>query len=347
MKTRLKDIAKTTGFSVNTVSHALRDLPDISEETKKIIRSVADKLDYIPNIQASGFKSGKSKMISIILPDIINPHFSIVFREIEDHFRNQGITPIFINTNERDADEINAVRLSISQNVDGVIICPVQNSIEGIKLLEKSKIPFVLIGRHFDNEINTNYVVCDDINGAYIATKYLIDNGHRNIACVRVGGKISSDRERYLGYCRALDEAGIEINKENIIKLSVRENTDNVKIIDEFFKFNRNCTAVLSFNDIIAYQIISVLNRLNINVPKDISVIGFDNICSEYSFPLMLSSVSISKKKMAHIASALLTKKMNTDNLSDETVKEHIILPTKLYLRDTTKSNQLSTHIPS
>ncbi len=341
MKTRLKDIAEATGFSINTVSHALRDLPDISEETKKCIREVADKLDYIPNIRASGFKSGKSRMISIILPDIINPHFSILFREIEDHFRNRGITPIFINTNERDADEINAIKLSISQNVDGVIICPVQKSIDGIKLLEKSKIPFVLIGRHFDDEINTNYVVCDDVSGAYIATKHLIANGHRDIACVRVEENISSDRERYLGYCRALNEAGIEARDENIIHLSVCNSADNGKAIGAFFAQNRSCTAVLSFNDIMAYQIISELVRLNICVPQDVSVIGFDNICSEYSFPVMLSSVSISKKKMAHIASELLTKKMMFEGSTDDMPKEHIILPTKLYLRDTTQGNSL------
>ncbi len=340
MKTRLKDIALATGFSINTVSHALRDLPDISEETKRIIREVADKLDYIPNIQASAFKSGKSKMISIILPDIINPHFSIVFREIEDHFRHQGVTPIFINTNESDADELNAIKLSIAQNVDGVIICPVQKSVEGIQLLEKSKIPFVLIGRHFDNQINTNYVVCDDINGAYIATKHFIENGHTNIACVRVGTNISSDRERYLGYCSAINEAGLEVKSKNILSLSVSDLSYNSRSIGAFFRNNKDCTAVLSFNDIMAYQIISELNRVGLRVPEDVSVIGFDNICNEYEFPLMLSSVSISKKKMAHTASELLMKKMGTVNSTDEMVKEHIILPTKLYLRDTTAENR-------
>ena len=108
MKTRLKDIADATGFSVNTVSHALRDEPDISEATKAIIRRVADELDYIPNFQARGVRAGKSSIISVILPDIINPHFSIVFRGIEQYFRAFGITPLFMNTAENADDELRA-----------------------------------------------------------------------------------------------------------------------------------------------------------------------------------------------------------------------------------------------
>ncbi len=177
MKVRLKDIAEATGFSVNTVSHALRDAPDISEATKRRIRQVAEKMDYIPDLRAGGVKSGRSHIISIILPDIINPHFTIVFREIEQYFRQVGITPFFMNTNESAEEEMNAVRLSVAQNVDGVILCPTQVNTDSVRLLERSGIPFVLIGRHFDDSIPTDYVVCDDTQGAYLATEYLLSIG--------------------------------------------------------------------------------------------------------------------------------------------------------------------------
>ncbi len=337
MKTRLKDVAAATGYSVNTISHALRDLPDIAEETKEYIRRVADELNYIPNFQASSLKSGKNHVVSVILPDIINPHFSIVFREIEQFFKQVDITPFFINTNERADNELNAIRISIAQNVGGIILCPTQENTDGLKMLESSKIPFVLIGRHFAPEFDTHYAVCDDVKGAYLATQHLIREGHRKIAFVRVNSRISSDRERYLGYCKALEEAGIAVCEENILNLTLIGG-DNTDIIYNFLKHNKECTAILSFNDILAYTIIREAYKQGLRVPEDISVIGFDNICSEYNFPLMLSSVSVSKKKMARMASELLYDAMNAKQEGNELPHEHIVLPTKLYLRETTKA---------
>lgn len=335
MKTRLKDIANATGFSVNTVSHALRNEPDISEATKEIIRRVANELDYIPNFQARGVRAGKSAIISVILPDIINPHFSIVFRGIEQYFRELDITPLFMNTSENVTDEIRAVKISIGQNVDGVIICPTQANTDAIQLLEKSHIPYVLIGRHFGIKTDTNYVVCDDAGGAYLATKHLIEQGHHSIACVRVNPLISSDRERFSGYRRALEEAGIPFSESNILNLPLAQ-TEYQNEIREFLAHNKACTAILSFNDMLAYGIVREAQRSGLCVPKDISVIGFDNICADYTFPIMLSSVSVSKKNMAHIASEILYSYISGQEDFTAAPRKHIILPTQLYLRDTT-----------
>lgn len=335
MKVRLKEIAEATGFSINTISHALRDAPDISEATKKKIREVAEQLEYIPNLRASSIKSGKSRVISVILPDIINPHFTIVFREIERFFSEVGITPFFMNTNENAEDEINAVRLSIGQNVDGVIICPTQISTQSIHLLEKSRIPYVLIGRHFDEQLPTNYVVCDDTAGAYLATRHLISLGHRHIACVKVNDCISSSRERLAGYRRALEEAGITPDERHMLELELTD-VNNSNAIREFLLRTPECTAILSFNDILAYRIINVILALGRRIPQDISVMGFDNICSDYTFPIELSSVSVSKKHMANIASEMLYDYISGKQDPQAEEKRRIVLPTRLFLRQTT-----------
>ena len=335
MKTRLKDIADKTGFSVNTVSHALRDAPDISEATKATIRRVAEELDYIPNFQARGIRAGKSAVISVILPDIINPHFSIVFRGIEQYFRGLGITPLFMNTAENADDELRAVKISIGQNADGVIICPTQANTDAIRYLERSHVPYVLIGRHFGEDLDTDYVVCDDAGGAYLATRHLIGQGHRNIACVRVNPLISSDRERFAGYRRALEESEIPFTEKNILNLPLAQ-TEYRTEIRAFLARNKDCTAILSFNDMQAYGIIREAQQTGLRVPQDISVIGFDNICADYTFPTMLSSVSVSKKNMAHIASEILYGYISEQAEFAAGPRKHIVLPTELYLRDTT-----------
>ncbi len=337
MKTRLKDIAEATGYTVNTVSHALRDKPDIAEETKEKIRRVAEELDYIPNYQARGIRAGRSSIISVILPDIINPHFSIVFRGIEEYFRKFDITPLFMNTSENIDDEMRAVRVSIGQNVDGVIICPTQTNADPIRMLQKSHIPHILIGRHFDTDIDTDYVVCDDANGAYLATRQLIGEGHKKIACVRVNPLISSDRERFSGYVQALNEANIPFSEDNILNLPLAQ-TRYQNHIHDFLSNHRDCTAILSFNDMLAYGIIREAQSMGMRVPEDLSVIGFDNICADYTFPLMLSSVSVSKKTMAHIASEMLYDYISKKADAENAPHRHIVLPTELYLRDTTQS---------
>ncbi len=336
MKVRLKDIAKATGFSVNTVSHALRNAPDISEATKERIRRVAEEMEYIPDLRAGGIKSGKSHIISIILPDIINPHFTIVFREIEQFFRGVGITPFFMNTNEDAEEELNAVRLSIAQNVDGVILCPTQENTECIRLLERSKIPFVLIGRRFDESVRASYVVSDDAQGAYLATEHLLTLGHRTIAYVKTNDRISSDRERFAGYCRALEEAGIGEEDRRILNLSLTGG-NNGETVRCFLRNNPDCTAILSFNDILAFGIIREILALGCTVPEDISVMGFDNVSLDYSLPVELSSVSVSKKNMANIASEMLYERMSMNEAERESAKpRQIVLPAKLYLRETT-----------
>ena len=279
MKTRLKDIAEATGFSVNTVSHALRDAPDIAEETKRRIREVAQQLDYIPNLRAGGMKSGKSRILSVILPDIGNPHFTIMFREIERFFSAVQMTPFFMNTAENGDAEINAVRLSIGQNVDGVLLCPTQTQTESIRLLEKSKIPFVLVGRRFE-EMDTDYVVCDDTEGARTATEHLLSLGHRKIAFVRVNEHISSDRERFAGYCAALAEAGLS-DQQIVLPLTLTDE-ENRGAIRAFLLANPDCTAILAFNDMLAYSIIRKAETLERSVPASLSVVGFDNIASAY-----------------------------------------------------------------
>jgi len=327
---RLKDIAEATGFSVNTVSHALRDAPDIAEETKRYIREVADRLDYIPNLRAGSMKSGKSRIVSVILPDIGNPHFTIMFREIERYFSALGMTPFFINTAENGDAEINAVRLSIGQNVDGVLLCPTQTQTESIRLLEKSKIPFVLVGRRFA-EINTDYAVCDDTEGARIATEYLLSLGHRKIAFVRVNEHISSDRERFSGYCRALADAGFS-NERLILPLTLTEE-QNRDAIRAFLLANPDVSAILAFNDMLAYSIIRAANEIGRPVPESLSVIGFDHIASDYPLPLELTSVSVAKKHIARSASELLYDRIQGTASAE---KQHLVLPTKLEIGETT-----------
>ena len=135
----LKDIAAATGFSINTVSHALKDREDISLATRETIKETAKKMGYVGNASARFLRSGVSKLIAIILGDLSNPHFSIMVKEIETYFRREGYVSFVMNTDEKSDVERQAILTAAERNVDGILICPTQNSRENLACLRSGK----------------------------------------------------------------------------------------------------------------------------------------------------------------------------------------------------------------
>ena len=330
MRVTLKDLAAATGVSVNTVSHALAGKTDISAATRARVLAAAKELGYIRNRAASGLRSGKSRTVGVILPDIGNPNFAIILRGIESFFREKGYTVFVLNTNEDAKAEADAVTAALGQNPDGIILCPVADDAENLTYLRSSGIPFTLIGRYTPGA-RADYVVCDDEEGGYLAAKCLLCHGHREIAFFNGDCHISGTAERLAGARRALAEQGITLPPSRVLPLSVFGRDNRGKIRD-FFAKTQHVTGVIAFSDLLAYEAITVLNELGCRVPEDISVIGFDNICSDYALTPPLTSVSVRKKTMAHAAAELLFSKIEGEN-EEET---HIILPTKLAERATT-----------
>lgn len=331
MKVTMKDIAAETGFTINTVSRALKDKDDISEPTRKLIKETAKRLGYISNSIAGALRSGTTKSFAVILGDISNPHFSIVVKEIESAARKHGYSTFIINTEENSGLEYEAICSALGKKVDGIIICPTQKSKENIEFLKKTGIPFVLIGRYF-KEIATDYVVCNDVNGGYQATMHLIEKGHKRILMLNGPSYISSAAERHEGYKKALGDSGIEYDKALVHEMSITAGESKRvvrKILDENIKFS----AVFAFSDMIAWETIHVLHKCGMKVPQDVAVIGFDNIQSKLSFPSPLTSISTSKSKMSRKAVDILLKRINNKN---GTGVINAVIDTKVIPREST-----------
>ncbi len=320
----LKDIAKKTGYSINTVSRALRDKDDISPETRAFIKNTSKEMGHISNMLASSLRLGYTKTIAIILGDVSNPHFAIMMKEIEERARQLGYNSILMNTSEDEDLEFTSIQMALNKNVDGIIICPTQKSDKNIKYLKDIGIPFVLIGRYYEN-IETDYVICNDKMGGFIATKHLLENGHRRILMLNAPIYISSAKERLDGYRSALQVYNIPINPELICEVSATaENTEN--IFEELIKDGLNFTAIFAFSDILAWEVWDYLKKRNYSVPNDVSIIGFDNICSRMSLPVHLTSISSQKGRMSVSSVNCLI-----DKLTSETPMVHkIVLDTEL-----------------
>ncbi len=332
MKVTLSDIARETGYSINTVSHALNGKTDISEKTRALICETATKLGYIANYTASSMRTGKSKTVAFIIPDIKNPYFSVLLREIEASLSPCGYTLAVFNTDENVNKERDAINACLGRNIDGIIIAPTQKSVQNLAFLRHASVPYVLLGRHFES-ISDNYVGHDDIEAGYNATQHLIELGHEKIAFFNADQHISCSNKRLDGYKIALKGAGIRYDLRSVIHISPTARKSDLLVIKKFFEEHRDCTAVVAFNDLIAFLTVTYLQSIGVRVPEDISIVGFDDTLDEYPFPFLLTSVNLSIKEIAKEASALLIKMMDSDK---RTEPQYIQLPTRLVVRTST-----------
>jgi LacI family transcriptional regulator len=328
-KITLKDISQKTGFTINTVSHALKDKPDISIKTKEMICEAANRMGYIPNKIARSLRNGKTKTIAVIMPDISDPLIAMWVKDIEYRLKDYGYSTIIINTDEEYEKEEQSIILALSTNVDGIILCPTQKSHVDMDILKNRAIPFVLLGRRFNND-ELDYIVSDDVKGGYLATKHLLSKGHKEILFLNGPLYISSAKERFLGYQEAFKSENILFNPNLVKEIKVTAgNASRIleEIVDEKTKF----TSIFAFSDLIAWEVISFLQKINIKVPDDVAVVGYDNIQSRFFFPYPLTTVNYSKRNMAIKAVDTL---LNIIDNPKERIAVHIFEETKLVIRE-------------
>lgn len=280
-KITIKDVAKEAGVSIATVSYVLNGKEGkVSEETVKNIKKIMENMNYIPDLSARSLTNNKSKLIGVVIPEtekneqhlLENPFYSEVVDGIESVLRKFGYHMILSGVNKGG----NYLDVSIQRNLDGAIIMGIyqENFYEQLK---KTKIPIVLI----DSYINDNYFMkigIDDEYGGYLATKYLIEQGHVNIALVT--GVIKKDgvvEKRFLGYKQALKEANLFYNPEFVFEESVSYEYGVAagKSIATHFP---EITAVFATADMVAFGVMRGLHENGKEVPSHVSVIGFDDI---------------------------------------------------------------------
>lgn len=330
-KITLKDIAEKTGFTINTVSRALKDKEDISKKTIKVIKATAKKLGYIPNSIAGSLRSGKTKTIAIILGDISNPIFAILVKELEVLLRKNYYNAFIINTEEKYEIEKEAILTSLSKKVDGIILFPSQMSNADVLFLKNSGTPFILIGRYFE-DFDTDYVIPDDVKGGYLATQHLISCGHNRILFLNGPRYVSCAEGRFEGYIKALKKSNVSIVNELIKEVSITSG-ESQKVVKGAIRSKLPFTAIFAFSDLIAWEAIYALQNLGLNVPSDIAVIGYDNIQSKLYIPFPLTTIHYSKSEMAKRAVDILLERISSPHKSDRYY--HHIIDTELIIRKT------------
>ncbi len=283
-KSTIYDIAKACNMSTATVSRALNNTGyPVHEKTKALIVKTAKELNYTPNMFGKNLKTQQSKDIGIIVPNISNPYYSTLLQGIYDDAITRGYNPILFNSYRKPEIETKNINILMQKQVCGMIIVSISKDAAAIQNALDYGCRVVVVEQDID--VNCIKVGFNFLKGAYMATLNLIQNNHKKIGFIGAPLDRPSRIKMLMGYKQCLEEHGIAIN-ENYIKLENEEND-----IGQIYEFKNGIAAAKAFcdmedrptgyiciNDMTALGAIKQFNNSGLNVPDDVSVIGFDNI---------------------------------------------------------------------
>lgn len=347
-KITLKQIARELDVSISTVSKALKNSSEISEDTIQKVQAFAKLYNYRPNNIALSLKNRKTKTIGVIIPEIVHHFFSKVIRGVELFANKKGYNVIVGLSNESFDKEVINMEMLANGSIDGFIL-----SISKETMLKQDfhhfsetinqGMPIVMFDR-VTSEINCDKVIVDDVLGAKKAVIKLLENGCKNIAMLTTNDYVSVGKLRTQGYVEALEDFGIRPNENLILKVddnSLYEEYFEVleEKIKQLFNNNKDIDGVFAVNELYAISAINVARNLGLEIPNDIQVVGFtDGVLSKHSTP-SLTTVSQHAQVIGEKAAELLIQRLEAEEKDGEIQENYqtVVIPTELIERKSTK----------
>lgn len=329
----IKDVAKLAGVSIATVSRVINNKPEgISQERRKYIQKIIDETGYRPSGLARGLVTKKTSTIGLIISDISNPAYPLMARGVEDAAQANKYSMVLCNTNFKPEREKRYIDILKEKGVDGIILEISQGANkEYVRNILKNDIPIVLIDEPVINR-NAYGVFVNNRKGGYIATKHIIELGHKRIACFTGPYSSLTAVERMEGYKQALSEAGLPVD-ENIIMSGAYKQETGYRFMREVINLFKEVTAVFSTNDSIAMGVYKAVKAFGYKIPKDYSVVGFDDVYDMELIEPALTDVAQPAYEMGRAAVKMLIEILN----GVKPRKKKIIFEPELIIRESTR----------
>ena len=329
MGVSIKDIAKAAGVSHATVSRALRDDPRISEQTKIRIRRIAVGMGYYPSAIARGLATGRTHTIGMVVTTISDPFVAPIVQGTEQKALEEGYSVILAQSEADPERELAAVRLMREHRVDGVIVTASRVGELYTPLLSELKVPVVLINNQKEGEYLYSIYV-DDMAGAQMAVEYLVKLGHRKIAYVGCPERPLSNRRRFEGYRTALELHGIEVDDRMVFQIPGMDDLNRGREAADLILAGEKPTAVFCYNDLTAVGVLKALRDRKVDVPGEVSLVGFDDIPLASMVCPTLTTVAQPKEKMGVKAMEMLLALISGEE------RENIVVRPRLVVREST-----------
>ena len=332
-KVTLKDIAREVGLSPTAVSLVLNDRPcKISAESRARIKEVARKKRYIPNQIARSLVTQHSQTLGLIVPNIESRFFSSLAHRLEVACRKRGYLLLIANSDDSTHNDADLIHLLINRGVDGlfIVVADELRYARGLKsILEQLPVPYVMVDRFIDG-LDCDYVGFNNEQGGYLATSYLLGRGHERIAAL-INKESKTGLERMAGYERALREHGVDPDPELEFHTAyyIDDAYESAKGI-----LKSDATAIFASSDNIALGLLKLLYANDLRVPRDYSVVSYDNSAADTLFEPALTSIEQNSSELAASALELMFARLAEDDSSDRAASVTRILRPKVIVKD-------------
>ncbi|MFH2127068.1 MAG: LacI family DNA-binding transcriptional regulator [Pseudomonadota bacterium] len=332
----VKDIARAAGVSVTTVSLALRDKETnrISSATREKVLSIANALNYHPNLAARALVNKQSNIIGLLIKTLLNPFYSELAQDIIDRAQERGYRVITCSVEDGVDNHQVDVRELISHGVDGLIICAALLDDKFVFELIDGGLPVALALRYVNEDLGSpaaDFVGIDNPRGAYLAVEHLVKMGHRKIALLMGPKNTSTGQDRLQGAQVCLDNYGIELDPMMVVEGDFTRRS-GYEVTRDLIDKGTEFTAVFATNDHMALGVLDALQEAGRRVPEDVAVIGFDDIEMAGLPGVGLTTVSQKKTVMGRVVVDILVSKIKMETV--ESVRR-VVLEPKLIIRET------------
>jgi LacI family transcriptional regulator len=329
----VRDVAERAGVHPGTVSRVLN--PDkrhlISEATALRVEQVARELGYQANSIARGLRTRRSLTVGVVIPDLTNPIFPPIARGIEDQLNPLGYTALLTNTDSEPEREVRGMQALAARQVDGFIVTTTDASLPAVRQLVDDGVPLVLINRSIEG-VAGFAVAPDDRRGAVAAVEHLVELGHEQIAHIGGPPALAPGKERQRGFQDALRERGLPADERLVRSAAAFTGGAGVVPTQALLDSGVPFTAVFAANDLLALDCIDTLRAAGLDCPRDVSVIGFNDMPFAARFTPPLTTIRFSHYDIGREAARLLMAQLDGDQAAPRT----LVLPTELVVRGST-----------
>lgn len=331
----LKDLAKALGISPATVSRALKDYPDISPKTKKAVHELAKKLKYRPNPIALSLRQKRSRILGVIIPEIVHNFFSTVINGIIKEAEKAGYSVLLCQSSENYEQEVREAGNLLSSRIDGLLISLSNETtqIDHIQAFIDYGIPVVLFDKVSD-AANFSKVVVNDYQGSFEVMEHLIEQGCHQIALIHGPLSVSVGRDRFRGYTDALKKNGIPINQSLIQECNSFNMEEGSRITEILLANNPRPDAIFTLADNLAIGALKTIKARGLHLPGDISLVGFNDWNISEAVDPSLSAVYQPGEEMGAIATQMLLDQIEKLQKDEDYQHATRVLETRLITRN-------------
>ncbi|MFZ5972155.1 MAG: LacI family DNA-binding transcriptional regulator [Bacteroidota bacterium] len=331
-QTTIRDIARMLGISKSTVSRALNDHYDVNPETARKVRELAAKINFQPNILAQHFKQQKTFTIGVIIPETVNRFFAKAVGGIQQVANRAGYNVIICQSDETLATERNNLHTLLANKVDGLLIS-VSRETDRYDHLQQAidkEVPIVFFDRIVE-ELNASQVYSDNYDISFQGTEHLIAQGCKRIAFIAGPQHLYNSRNRLNGYLDALKKHNLSANESLIIYANYKSG-EVENYTRQLFNLKHKPDGIFAINDMAALEMMHILKKRGLNIPKDVAILGFNNETICRLVEPSLSSIDHPAFDMGVMATEILLRQINNNEL----VAEKRLIKSRLVVREST-----------